>query len=108
MARETKLAALSVLRIEPGVYPEHRNYPVTIVEIVHGDLATDGQPRFYGDADVNKAVNILCAVPRSAPFLTRGMSMDRPRPAPESTDMWRTASPATPPRGALPQVNDIR
>ena len=38
---------------------EHRNHTVAIVEIARGGLTADGQQRFYGDADVDEAVNIL-------------------------------------------------
>jgi TetR/AcrR family transcriptional regulator, fatty acid metabolism regulator protein len=38
---------------------EHRNHMVAIVEIARGGLTADGQQRFYGDADVDEAVNIL-------------------------------------------------
>jgi AcrR family transcriptional regulator len=38
---------------------EHRNHMVAIVEIARGGLIVDGQQRFYGDADVDEAVNIL-------------------------------------------------
>jgi AcrR family transcriptional regulator len=42
-----------------GFMREHRNYMVAIVEIARGGLTADGQQRFYGDADVDEAVNIL-------------------------------------------------
>ncbi len=38
---------------------EHRNHVVAIVEIARGGLTADGQQRFYADADVDEAVNIL-------------------------------------------------
>jgi hypothetical protein len=38
---------------------EHRNHMVAIVEIARGGLTADGQQRFYGDADVDQAVQIL-------------------------------------------------
>jgi AcrR family transcriptional regulator len=38
---------------------EHPNYMVAIVEIARGGLTADGQQRFYGDADIDEAVNIL-------------------------------------------------
>jgi AcrR family transcriptional regulator len=42
-----------------GFMREHRNQMVAIVEIARGGLTADGQQRFYGDADVDEAVNIL-------------------------------------------------
>jgi AcrR family transcriptional regulator len=38
---------------------EHRNHMVAIVEIARGGITADGQQRFYGDADIDEAVQIL-------------------------------------------------
>ena len=38
---------------------EHRNHMVAIVEIARGGLTADSKQRFYGDADVDEAVQIL-------------------------------------------------
>jgi AcrR family transcriptional regulator len=38
---------------------EHRNHMVAIVEIARGGVGPDGQQRFYGDADIDEAVNVL-------------------------------------------------
>jgi TetR/AcrR family transcriptional regulator, fatty acid metabolism regulator protein len=38
---------------------EHRNHMVAIVEIARGGLTADGKQRFYGDADVDEAVQTL-------------------------------------------------
>jgi AcrR family transcriptional regulator len=38
---------------------EHRNHMVAIVEIARGGITADGKQRFYGDADVDEAVQIL-------------------------------------------------
>jgi AcrR family transcriptional regulator len=38
---------------------EHRNHMVAIVEIARGGITADGKQRFYGDADVDGAVQIL-------------------------------------------------
>lgn len=38
---------------------EHRNHMVAIVEIARNGVTADGQRRFYGDADVDAAVQIL-------------------------------------------------
>jgi AcrR family transcriptional regulator len=38
---------------------EHRNHMVVIVELARGGLTADGKQRFYGDADVDEAVQIL-------------------------------------------------
>jgi len=38
---------------------EHRNHMVAIVEIARGGITADGKQRFYSDADVDEAVQIL-------------------------------------------------
>jgi hypothetical protein len=38
---------------------EHRNHMVAIVEIGRRGLTADGQQRFYGNADIDEAVDIL-------------------------------------------------
>jgi AcrR family transcriptional regulator len=38
---------------------EHRNHMVAIVEIARGGITADGKQRFYGDADIDEAVQVL-------------------------------------------------